>query len=351
MPSGCWIGCGLGGAGRTGLKRRPAVGGASSTPTVPPWACVTAATIARPSPKEPPRSPRPRTKRANSSGRSSGAMPGPSSATTSSAEPSGSGRVLAVMCVAGGVWRSAFSIRLVATRWRSSRLPLTVRGPDVELEHVVAAGRFELARRLDHDVGEVERLAQRRMTGVSTREQQQVADQATHALCRAQSGLSRLAVRSAQRIDEQLEVREHACEGRAQLVRRVGDELALALERRLCLVAGVAERGQHPAERARELGDLVVGDRLREGAARVAGALDLTRGGRQLGDRRDRPARHQRPGGERERRAERGRRGTGSAAARQSRCRPSRAVGRTADNRRSPSAAEADRRGDDLGSR
>ena len=46
--------------------------------------------------------------------------------------------------------------------------------------------------------------------------------------------------------------------------------------------------------------DLVVGGRLGQRPARVAGALDLGRRRGQLGDRRDRAARDERAGGERE---------------------------------------------------
>ena len=51
------------------------------------------------------------------------------------------------------------------------------------------------------------------------------------------------------------------------------------------------ERAEHALQRARELGDLVVGVRLGQRAARVARALDLGGGRGQLGDRRDRAAR------------------------------------------------------------
>ena len=143
------------------MKRAPPWGD-SSTVTVPPWAWATASTIASPRPNEPPRSPAPRTKRWKSVvAQRRARCPGPSSATISSAAPSGSVRVLAVTWVPGGVWRSAFSIRFVATRWRSSWLPSVGAGWTSSVEDVVARGRLELARGLDHDVGEVERLAQR----------------------------------------------------------------------------------------------------------------------------------------------------------------------------------------------
>ena len=69
-------------------------------------------------------------------------------------------------------------------------------------------------------------------------------------------GLLLLAVEA---LGEQLEVGQHARQRRAQLVRGVGDELALAAQRVLGLAARGVERVEHPVERARELGDLVVG--------------------------------------------------------------------------------------------
>ena len=227
--------------GRCTVNRAPPWGEASAS-TVPPWVWVTAATIARPRPKEPPRSPEPRAKRANSLGRISAAMPGPSSATTSSAEPSGSARVLAVMCVPGGVWRRAFSSRLVATRTagrRGCRSPASgVMSSSTTCSRLTDSS--SLAASIS-DVGEVERLdADGSCPASVAGEQQQVGDQAPHPLRRAQRRLGRLAVGALQRVDQQLEVGEHAGQRRAQLVRGVGDERALALERRLGLVAGVA---------------------------------------------------------------------------------------------------------------
>ena len=89
---------------------------------------------------------------------------------------------------------------------------------------------------------------------------------------------------------EELEVRAQARERRAQLVRRVGDELALRAERHL-------ERGEHPIEAAREPPELVV--RARADAAReVARARHLFDGLPQARDRREH--------GPRDERAERG---------------------------------------------
>ena len=60
-------------------------------------------------------------------------------------------------------------------------------------------------------------------------------------------------------LGEQLQVGQHAGQRGAQLVRGVGHELALAIERRLGLRARRVQRAQHLLQRARQLGHLVVG--------------------------------------------------------------------------------------------
>ncbi|TMM19243.1 MAG: hypothetical protein E6F96_03715 [Actinobacteria bacterium] len=67
---------------------------------------------------------------------------------------------------------------------------------------------------------------------------------------------------SPQRLGEQLQIGEHARQRRAQLVRSVGYEPALAREHRLGIRAGCIQLAQHALQRARELGHLVVGHRL-----------------------------------------------------------------------------------------
>jgi hypothetical protein len=76
-------------------------------------------------------------------------------------------------------------------------------------------------------------------------------------------------------------------------VRRVGDELALALHRLLGLGPRLVQRAQHVLERAAKLGDLVVAGQGRHLARRVAGRGDLARRRR---ERRDRPHRAHRDG-------------------------------------------------------
>jgi hypothetical protein len=91
-------------------------------------------------------------------------------------------------------------------------------GVDVELDFVFEAHGPELAGRLDDDLGEVHRLARDDAPGVRAGEQQQVGDEPAHALGGAQRGARGLSLLAAQRVREQLEVREHARERRAQLV-------------------------------------------------------------------------------------------------------------------------------------
>ena len=93
-----------------------------------------------------------------------------------------------------------------------------------------------------------------------------------------------------QRVGQQLEIGQHAGQRGAQLVRRVGDEAALAGEHLLGLAARRVQLTQHSLERARELADLVVGWWLGDRARRVAGACDLLGGGGELGDRLHRAA-------------------------------------------------------------
>ena len=150
-------------------KRAPPPG-ARSTVTVPSWALATAATIARPRPNEPPRSPAPADEPLEQAGRQVGRNP---RAVVGHRQHAAAVRRAAASrrstCVPGGVWRRAFSIRLSATRRTSSRAPMIGAETRVDLELVAAAERSELARGLDDDVGEVERpvdpLAARRRPG------------------------------------------------------------------------------------------------------------------------------------------------------------------------------------------
>ena len=164
------------------------------------------------------------------------------------------------------------------------------------------ADRAQLARGLDHDLRQVARLVRDHAPDVGAREQQQVGHQPAHPLGGAQRRAGGVALIAVQRFGQQLEVREHARQRRAQLVRGVGDEPALAREHRLGLATRGVQLAEHALQGARELGDLVVGHGLGHRARGVAGARDLLGGAGQLGDRRhraagDRHARQQRQAG------------------------------------------------------
>ena len=251
------------------------------------------ATIARPRPKEPPRSPAPRTKRSNSVGASSGGTPGPSSSTTSSAPPSGGvARARRGSRVPGGVWRSAFSSRLIARRWSSSRAAAHGRRVDVERDLVVVADGPELAGGLDHDLGEVaaaragprarrrcaRAAAGRRPAGASAARSAAPSGAASPwSPCSDSASSSRFASTLVSGV-------RSSCEASATNWRWRASVASVSRAR------GV-ELAEHALQRARELGDLVVGlglGQLREGS-RVRAISAAVRG--QLGDRRHRAAR------------------------------------------------------------
>ena len=133
------------------------------------------------------------------------------------------------------------------------------RGVGVDRELVLAAERAELGGGVEHHLPEVDRLARRGAADVAACQQQQVGDQPAHPPRGAQGRASRVALVAVQGFRQQLEVGEHRGEWRAQLVRGVGDEAALAVEHRLGRGVGVVERVEHPLQRAGQLGDLVVG--------------------------------------------------------------------------------------------
>ncbi len=133
--------------------------------------------------------------------------------------------------------------------------------------------------------GEVGRTARLQAADVGARQQQQVGDEPAHAAGGAQRRLCRLGLLTVELVGQQLEVGQHARQRRAQLVRGVGHELALARQRRLALGAGGVQRPEHRFERARQLGDLVLGLRAGDAQRRVARALDLARRLGQLDDR------------------------------------------------------------------
>ena len=241
---------------------------------------------------EPPRSPPPRTKRSKIALAQLGRDAGPVVLDRRGRPRRPSLRDAdARSRVPGGVWRIAFSIRL-----SDQPVQLVARALDHDRRRRrrpssswLGRQRPELGGGLDDDLRRGRSGARAPLApGVGAREQQQVGDQAAHPPRGAQRGRGGLAARSPSSSSaEQLEVGEDARQRRAQLVRGVGDELrAGASSVASVSCAGGVERAEHLLERARQLGDLVVGvaaaGTLRGGVAR---ARDLARGRGQLGDR------------------------------------------------------------------
>ena len=226
-------------------------------------------------------------------------MPGPSSSTVSRTCPS-TRSTDARTWVPGGVWRIAFSTRFSVRRCSSSRAPSTYGAVGVDRQLVAVGDDAELAGRLDEHLADVGRRVRRLARGVVAGQQQQVGDEPAHAPRRAQRRVRGLLLLAVEALGQQLEVGEHARQRRAQLVRGVGDELALAAQRVLGLAARGVERVEHAVQRARELGDLVVGLDGGDLLGGVARALDLARGRRQRRDRRHRAAGDHEPGEQRQ---------------------------------------------------
>ena len=211
---------------------------------MPPCDSATARTIASPRPEPRPPSRPPRTNRSKIRRCELGGDPGtvvldrraPRHRPRRRCEPARGCRA--------GVWRSAFSIRLSASRCRSSRAPETSAAFGSTDEIVVGRDRPELAGGLGQDLAEIGRPVRLDALRVGAREQQQVADEAPHPPGRAQRRVRGLGLLAVELLGEQLEVREHARQRRAQLVRGVGDELALAVEHRLGVGARRVERAR-----------------------------------------------------------------------------------------------------------
>ena len=255
---------------------------------------ATARTIARPRPP----SRRVARRRGRSarrpSSRSSAGMPGPSSSTSSTTLPV-AGRHRRRDGRAGGVWRDAFSIRFSASRCSSSRAPSTY----VPARRRPARASWPPGHRLSSAAASTTHLGRgRRARAGGARPASARASSSRSATSRRmrreersaeRGGLALLAV---ELLGEQLEVRQHAGQRRAQLVRGVGDELALAVERGLASprarrratrasppACGPARR---PRPRPSGRGSSSDGSRVR---------CDLARGLGELGDRRHRAAR------------------------------------------------------------
>ena len=211
--------------------------------------------------------------------------PGPSSATSSDRVVFRCAACRDSIGVPSGVWRTAFSSRLRTSRWSSSGLPSDGDRSAASTDVVAVGERVDL---LD---GRLRRSSPRSTSA-------RVAARARHRRARAAadrrpagasagrsaapSRRSRRPVLAAvvERCLEQLEVGEDAGQRRAQLVRGVGDELALPRIALLGLRSRGVELPKHAVQRPGELGDLVVARRARHSLRGVAGRGDVARGAR-----------------------------------------------------------------------
>jgi len=144
---------------------------------------------------------------------------------------------------------------------QSRRVALDLDGlvGQVELPDVVGRGGMGVADRVDDHLGEVDGLVVERTAGVQAGEQQQVVDQRGHP--------DRLGLDPADRVGDplgdrllftagQLRIPSDRGERGAQLVARVGDELAYPFLALLTPVEGVVDVVEHLVERGADLTDL-----------------------------------------------------------------------------------------------
>ena len=240
--------------------------GALRTSMVPRCAFTTAATIANPRPVLPSRRERdesPRANRSKTSGCSQTGMPGPSSATVSTTDPSTATVSDVVTDVPGGVW-----VWALASRLREHLVQASLVADDhhrllgkVQRPLMFGARNVGVADRIDDQARQIHRLALQRAPRVKPRQQQHVLDKVGHA--------ARFRLHAAHRMSDivghiitfalrQFGVATDGGQRRAQLMAGVGDELA---DPRL---AGMPRRQrrrdpvQHPVQRRAQLPHLGV---------------------------------------------------------------------------------------------
>ena len=191
-----------------------------------------------------------------------------------------------------GVWRSPFSSRLRARRWSSSGLPLTATGPSPRASQAVPVGnRATSETAAARDLGEVALAPGADPAGVGPGEQQQIGHQPAHPPRGARAPLATISPSSPPPLGpsrlalQQLEVGEDARQRRPQLVRRVGDEVALGLHYLVGLSPRRLELTKHLVEvrASSATSSSASGSGIRRDGSRVAG--DLAGGRRELRDR------------------------------------------------------------------
>ena len=180
--------------------------------------------------------------------------------------------------VPGGVWRDRVLHEVQRHPVQLVARAVDDRGPRVDRQLVAVGERAELGGGVDERPAPTSVAAAAAARLASARARSRRSPTRRRIRCEERSADSRrLAPLAVEHLGEQLEVREDARQRRAQLVRGVGDELALARERVLGLGPRGLEAVEHLLQRAPELGDLVVGARARERRAGVAGLGDVAR--------------------------------------------------------------------------
>ena len=311
MPWSLTLSC----AGKRTTKRAPRPSSGGSSCTVPWWLSATARTIASPSPEEPERSPWARKKRSKTLSCSS--------ARDARAVVLDREHDVAVGALDAGLDRGAGVgvAQRVLHQVQHEPVQLVLHALDLEAARAPRSrsrGRPRPARaRTAASVTTLERSTGRCGGSRPASARASSSRSATRRRIRrlersAEAAASRCS--PSQRLLEQLEVGQHGRQRRAQLVRGVGDELALARERRLGLRARVVERVQHRLERRR---------RARRPRRRPPGAASAARGracarsrARRRSARRSAPSRGARSPGRRAApaRCRRARRGRGTAS-------------------------------------
>ena len=183
-------------------------------------------------------------------------MPGPWSMTSMTAVPPSTPSDTS-MGVPGGVWTSALRTRLPSTWRRRMSSPMTCTGPSMRAVTCGGVGGAGVRARVGHEGAEVNGGALQRASLVEPGEQEQVVDEHAHAprlLLDAPGGQRDVILGHLRVAAEQLGVAAHRRQRGAQLVRRVGDEVAQALlvggafgERRLELAEHGVDGQAQPA--------------------------------------------------------------------------------------------------------
>ena len=304
---------------------------------MPPWASVTARTIARPRPELPAFSPPPRTKRSNMRGASAGGIPGPSSATSSTTPPSArprSRRACASRAACGGSRSrsgcSGEAVELVARAGDD-------RGSASTVISCSPADRLELGRRLDEHRADVGRLAcaprARRRRGRAAAGRPRGGACAARSAARSRGLLSGSPSSSSRSTRGSRARWSAACAARGTRRRRTraGGERASVSERDASSAASIASSvraSSATSSSARGWGMLRLGSRVYSisRATSVSSAIGPSRGGRRRGPRAARARAADHPEAEEEAHAADGRprrrRSGARTRARPAHCRP-----------------------------